>query len=171
MAVLHEQLLEQASHLIKRDPTRPRQASLRRAISAAYYAIFHCLVAAATAQLVGTTARLRLLRSVLARSFTHTGMARICQTFAGAGTPPKYLKPLLEKVIASHELRRVAKTFRDLLETREEADYAPYFSVSRTEAELLVDRSAKAIQTWERIPDDLLRRTFLLALLLGEGRR
>ncbi len=45
---LHDDLLEQAKHLANREPRRPKQASLRRAISAAYYALFHLLVDEAT---------------------------------------------------------------------------------------------------------------------------
>lgn len=42
---LHEQLLSQAEHLARKDRTpNPPQASLRRAVSAAYYALFHLLV-------------------------------------------------------------------------------------------------------------------------------
>jgi hypothetical protein len=36
-------LLEQALHLANREPKRPKQASLRRAVSTAYYALFHLL--------------------------------------------------------------------------------------------------------------------------------
>ena len=45
---LHGDLLDQASRLAVQEPRRPRQASLRRAVSAAYYALFHLLVDAAT---------------------------------------------------------------------------------------------------------------------------
>jgi hypothetical protein len=45
-------LLEQARHLLRRERRRPRQASLRRAISAAYYALFHLLIEEATGALV-----------------------------------------------------------------------------------------------------------------------
>ena len=41
-------LLEQARHLAKRGKKRPRQASLRRAVSTAYYALFHLLISEAT---------------------------------------------------------------------------------------------------------------------------
>jgi hypothetical protein len=44
MASLHDQLLAQAWLLAKKEPKRPLQASLRRAVSAAYYAVFHLLV-------------------------------------------------------------------------------------------------------------------------------
>jgi len=58
---LARDLLEQAQHLSRREPRRPRQASLRRAISAAYYAMFHLMVQEATTLLVARAE----LRSVL----------------------------------------------------------------------------------------------------------
>jgi len=42
-----DHLLEQAHHLAKRERNRPRQASLRRAVSTAYYALFHLLISEA----------------------------------------------------------------------------------------------------------------------------
>ena len=41
-------LLELAQHLAKLDSENPRQACLRRAVSTAYYALFHLLIAEAT---------------------------------------------------------------------------------------------------------------------------
>ena len=41
---LHGDLLRQARHLAAKEPRRPLQASLRRAVSAAYYSLFHLLV-------------------------------------------------------------------------------------------------------------------------------
>jgi len=39
---LAEDLLEQANHLARRERGKPKQASLRRAVSTAYYACFTC---------------------------------------------------------------------------------------------------------------------------------
>ena len=41
---LQQDLLRQARDLATKEPRRPSQASLRRAVSAAYYALFHLLV-------------------------------------------------------------------------------------------------------------------------------
>jgi hypothetical protein len=43
-----DQLLEQARHLAHRERKRPRQASLMRAVSTAYYAFFRLLISEAT---------------------------------------------------------------------------------------------------------------------------
>lgn len=39
-----DDLLEQAYHLANLDSGEPKQASLRRAVSTAYYALFHLLI-------------------------------------------------------------------------------------------------------------------------------
>jgi uncharacterized protein (UPF0332 family) len=45
----HDDLLRQALQLIHQEPRNPKQASLRRAVSTAYYALFHLLISEAVA--------------------------------------------------------------------------------------------------------------------------
>jgi hypothetical protein len=68
-----DDLLEQAYHLANREPEDPKQASLRRAVSTAYYALFHLLIEEA----VGNWGVARQ-RSILARTFEHGKMKSIC---------------------------------------------------------------------------------------------
>jgi hypothetical protein len=79
---LHHDLLEQAEHLARREKLRPKQASLRRAISSAYYALFHLLVDAAT-RFIATGSRDGLRRQ-LARNFDNAAMKSASQAFAAA---------------------------------------------------------------------------------------
>jgi hypothetical protein len=102
---LHDDLLEQADHLARRDPKRPKQASLPRAISAAYYALFHLLVREATAALVSDPK----LRQLVPRAFDHSEMKQACRPFA-AGTLPDHLKPVTAAVVPD-ELKTVAEAF------------------------------------------------------------
>ncbi len=46
-------LIKTARGLTKLSPRRPTQANLRRAVSTAYYAMFHCLASSAASLLVG----------------------------------------------------------------------------------------------------------------------
>jgi hypothetical protein len=62
-------LLEQAKHLANREKKRPRQASLRRAVSTAYYALFQLLIHEATLNW-----RRVDQRALLARFFEHGKM-------------------------------------------------------------------------------------------------
>jgi hypothetical protein len=66
-----EDLLQLAYDLAA--PTDPKQANFRRAVSTAYYALFHLLIDEA----VGKWAVERQ-RSILARTFDHAKMKGIC---------------------------------------------------------------------------------------------
>lgn len=41
---LHDELLDVARYLLRRNQSRPTQADLRRSVSTAYYALFHRLI-------------------------------------------------------------------------------------------------------------------------------
>lgn len=60
----HEDLLTHAIELVHHDP--PNQLTLRRAVSAAYYAVFHYLIAEATSNWSNIP-----LRTALARAYDH----------------------------------------------------------------------------------------------------
>ena len=64
-----EDLLEQAKHLANREKKKPRQASLRRSVSTAYYSLFQLLIREATLNW-----RRVDQRAVLARFFEHGRM-------------------------------------------------------------------------------------------------
>lgn len=69
-----QDLLEQARHLANREPKRPKQASLRRAVSTAYYVLFH-LLSMETAKNWKRPAE----RSTVARTLDHTPMVKVCK--------------------------------------------------------------------------------------------
>src|SRR5580692_11459942 len=98
----HDDLLNQAYHLARRDKKRPQQANLRRAVSTAYYALFHLLVSAAVSYW-----RVERQRSSLARSFEHGRMKNACKNFRTQDIG----------------IRFVAETFVDLQLVRHDADY------------------------------------------------
>src|SRR5580658_2617829 len=90
---LHDDLLEQARHLARREPTRPRQASLRRAVSASYDALFH-LFAAVGAKL-NAPARPDGLRAQVRRAFVHADMKSLCRQFPGRTGLSNHVQPLV----------------------------------------------------------------------------
>ena len=118
---LHGDLLEQAGRLARQEPRKPKQASLRRAVSAAYYALFHLLINEATRLFLSGVQR-EALRLRLARAFRHSAMKHVSQVFAKDQIPRKlhlggYAFPL------QPELRFVAGAFCDLQDARHDADY------------------------------------------------
>src|SRR5208282_4642032 len=89
---LANDLLEQAYHLAKREPKRPRQASLRRAVSSSYYALFHLLVSEATRNW-----KQAHQRPALGRYFEHGKMANAsnkqkgdCNKFINSSPAPAH---------------------------------------------------------------------------------
>jgi uncharacterized protein (UPF0332 family) len=77
---LHEDLLSQARWLATAEAGNLLSINLRRAISSAYYAVFHLLVAESVALLIpkspsGLTAR-------VSRSYGHAEMNKVCGAFA-----------------------------------------------------------------------------------------
>ena len=111
---LHDELLEQAQHLANRERKQPRQASLRRAVSSAYYALFHLLVFEAVSRW-----KIATQRPQLARIFEHSRMnaaserALNVKLFPFAGH---------DAAVVAH-LKKIAATFSQLYEQRQTADY------------------------------------------------
>src|ERR1035437_333253 len=87
---LANDLLEQAYHLARREPKRPRQASLTRAVSTSYFALFHLLISEATRNWKQSSQR-----AALGRHFKHGNMATAsnnqkagCNRFLTSNPPP-----------------------------------------------------------------------------------
>lgn len=166
---LSADLLQQSRSILTQEPKRPKQASLRRAVSTAYYALFHLLVEdAALAMFGGNDAT--GLRYVVRRAYDHGTMKQAARGFA-AGQPAAVWHPV--GLRPSPGLVLVAKALVELQEARHLADYDPGYRLTRGEARDLVDRAENAIATWKVIRKGangrafrLEARVFLAALLM-----
>lgn len=164
---LADQLLEQARHLATRDLAgRPRQGNLRRAVSDAYYALFHFLIDQAC-KFVAPGRDQGPLRGVLARAFDHGPMKRASTSFAAGNLPTKLL-PGLAGAPVPLDLQRIARTFGILQENRHAADYNPFQRFRRNEVLALVSQVELAVRLWPGVQDTPAGRLYLLALLVGE---
>ena len=151
-----ESLLRQARHLATRDPATLDQASLRRAVSTAYYALFHRLVRDASALLAGGDPTLELL---LARAFVHAEMKNVCALFLSRGPRPVIVASLYPTLDVPGELERVATAFVALQGARHDADYGNDRDFSSTEALGEVERSEEAFRDWCAIRPRVLPET------------
>jgi hypothetical protein len=148
-APYHRQLIDQAQALARQEHGRPRQASLRRAVSAAYYALFHWLVDASSTYLVGRGREQLRFRHALARTFSHSEMVQACRSFqAGFGGLPVHLQQLLPGRAVHPGVVDMASAFVDLQEARHGADYDMSKRLSRTDALTLVDLADRSITAW-----------------------
>ena len=66
-------LLVQAQDLTRKDRRKPKQASLRRAVSTAYYALFHLLIGETVKNWKRSSER-----NTLSRMFDHDTMKKAC---------------------------------------------------------------------------------------------
>jgi uncharacterized protein (UPF0332 family) len=114
-----DDLLQQAYDLAAKEPGEPKQASLRRAVSTAYYALFHLLIDEAVSKWA-----VERQRSRLARTFEHDGMKRKCI---------EVVKRIKDGALLPAELNTVAHNFVQLQELRHTADYDNSMQWSRAD--------------------------------------
>ena len=163
---LPRDLLAQARLLATKESSRPKQARLRRAVSAAYYALFHLLVSDAVRRLLAGSDR-EALRNCLSRAFDHAVMKRVARQFAQRGLSPK-LEPGLNGIPLQEEIVRVAAAFVDLRQHRHEADYDMGRSFTRLEVLSLINDAERAFVDWRKVRQSLQADTFLVGLLAFE---
>ena len=86
-----DHLLDQADRLVAPPAGgAPRQTDLRRAISAAYYALFHALAAEAADGLAGARHRRSPRYALIYRSVEHRSLKTLCHDVSKPSLPDKY---------------------------------------------------------------------------------
>ena len=117
-----EKLLEAAEELLDSNSGgRPRSIRLRRAVSSAYYGLFHhiCLEGAATLLPKGTQQQ----QLWIARAFGHREIKDCCSWVSGRkGNITQQVRPIVAE-LKTGPLLSVSDAFCDLQEARHRADY------------------------------------------------
>lgn len=150
---LADQLLKQALLLVFKEPKHPTEASLRRAVSTAYYAVFHLLIEDACS----SWAR-KDVRVYLARAFDHATMKR-ASGWATSRTYPNTRPQVLTK------LHFVARTFVQLQNDRHLADYSYATKWDRVKALAKVRQAEQAFINWRAIRLEHAAQRYLVSLL------
>ena len=163
---LPDDLMEQARHLVNRERRRPRQASLRRSVSAAYYALFHLLIDEA-AKLILPDVASSGPRSQVGRTFGHAEMKKVSQAFATTSPGKDEVYRLVRAAPpVPPDLVTVATAFVDLQDARHEADYNTARRYTRQEATALVESAHQAFLAWRRVRSHPVAQTYLIALVV-----
>jgi len=158
-----DELLDLARRIAALDGENPQQASLRRAISTAYYALFHLVIGEATANWSQSE-----LRPLLGRVFEHGKMKQACSRVSGVQSE---IPPFEKRLTPEDHLRAVAKTFIQAQEQRENADYDVALQWSRQDVEAQIESVADAFRSWIAIRDQPDAQEFLVLLLGPKQRR
>jgi len=166
MAVLNpDHLLDQADRLITSPGGgAPRQADLRRAISSAYYAVFHTVVTEAADILIGKKHRSSPRYALAYRSITHSSLGKLCEDVIKTPLPKKYSKYLIDDF--GLDLIALATAVVDLQEKRHLGDYDPLFRVRMSDAVLAVTTGRTALIRF-RDANRTKRRDFLTLLVFS----
>jgi hypothetical protein len=162
-----DDLLELAQDLANLHTESPHQASLRRAVSTAYYALFHLLISEATANWARPE-----LRAILGRCFDHGPMKTASETkvsqinAAFKDNPPEGA----EKTVSIH-LRTVANAFIQAQQRRNDADYNMAKEWTPVEVDTQIASVNEAFKAWNIIRDEAVAQAYLVSLLGAKERR
>lgn len=152
------ELIAVALDLLRIAERKRSDAHLRRAISAAYYAVFHCLARIAADRLVQPTGRPGYGHAWyhVYRSLQHRHARKQC---LNAAILPAY----------SMAIRRFAACFAELQEQRHQADYNPAAAFEPAEVDTSVRTAAGRIREFERATE-AEQRAFAAWVLLAARR-
>ncbi len=143
--------------------TSPTDAHLRRAVSTAYYGLFHHVLRAAAERFIGAGNHASAGYAVLYRSFDHGRMRDVCEALQRPTVPAKWVEPF-GRSAASLNLREFARAFGVLQGQRHVADYHPSVSFQRFEVNSVIDVALLALISFDRIPVE--ERSDFLALMM-----
>ena len=134
---------------------RPRQTELRRAVSAAYYALFHAL-ALSCANLLSGTDRSRPSWEQIYRGLEHGHARNQCNDQSGMTAFPV-------------DIRYFGRRFVYTQGLRQHADYLPDASYSRRWVMQLIDETETALSSFENATN-ADRRAFAIHVLMRRRR-
>jgi len=142
-----------------------RNISERRAVSAAYYALFHHINGGAAGLIAPNVSAKTNHR--IQRWFEHAEMKKVCGRFLHT----KLDQPLLDLIgnSASAELQNVARSFIKLQEARHSADYDLSYSLTTAEARQLILLAVGAMASWDQIASTPEANIFVLSLLMWKN--
>lgn len=172
VAIDPDGLIQAARHLVAHNPTagRPRNALLRRAVSSAYYALFHEISRHAAQQMLPTAPP--NAHYALARFFSHAQIGVPCAWIAQRESKeaPARLKPVVDG-LRNTSIVPIAEAFYDLRKAREDADYNHFHdAIAKSTVVATIDDAEEAIEQFRSATAD---RTAFLALIavcaLGKG--
>ncbi|MGI8397817.1 hypothetical protein ACRYWZ_15700 [Agrobacterium deltaense] len=157
---LAKDLLKTSRELVLVTKGKPRQSNLRRAVSTAYYALFHCMSCNCANSVIGKgKGHGKAAWRQSYRALQHTFAKNACDANSGKQ------RPILQKFPA--EIQDFANQFYSMQIKRHNADYDPYerFTKSAVLADIAIAESV--ITEFEKVAD-VHRRAFAALVLFQQ---
>jgi len=166
--LIPEDLIAQAAKLIRPPPKGPPlQVDLRRAISAAYYGVFHATLTAVADTLIGRVHRGSPHYTLAYRDVDHGRLKTFCEVARRSPLPPKY-QPYVPQNGFNADIQGFASAAAALQDARHEADYDPRRRFRTSDALLAVNTARAALTHWNVAPAE--QRTAFIMLLVFSPR-
>ena len=146
----HDELIQHAEFLADL-PGPPKQADMRRAVSAAYYALFHLLTTEAASNWNNVHQQARF-----ARLFDHGRMNAVSNRILQQKAPTD---PAEAAVFDT--LKKIAANFVTLQQQRHSADYDNSKNWSGTEVYEAILQAQEAMLSWGSIRNDPMAQDYL----------
>ena len=165
MATLNpDHLFEQAERLVAPPPSGPpRQVDLRRAISTAYYGVFHFCLTAAADEFVGVTQRVTARYALVYRSIDHKTLKDLCAE-ARKQTPTAKYVPYFPTGGFGLHIQALSTAVIELQEKRHLADYNPQPRFTTSDARLAISTARSAVHRFQAASVEE-RKVFLTLLV------
>lgn len=141
----------------------PRQVDLRRAISSAYYGLFHFVLRSAADEFVGVTKRTTARYVLVYRRIDHRNLREICAE-AKRATPTARFAIYTPANGFGSNIQAFATAAIELQEKRHRADYNPQPRFRTSDAQLAVRTARSAVRRFGHASS--ARRKAFLTLLL-----
>jgi hypothetical protein len=154
-----EELLDQATVLVTGKHT---QANLRRAVSAAYYSLFHLLIRDTVSHWSNPSHYPRLVRTFEHQRMKNASANMLKLLAADTRAIDPVQGPIREK------LGLVAQAVVDLQQARHMADYDIEAPLDSSDALLRVEQAIGAFYTWKEIKDADIAQDYLYSLLFKD---
>lgn len=139
------------------------QADLRRAISAAYYAIFHFVLAAAADMALGTSSPSTPGYGLVYRSIDHSRLRGLCDQLRGTKPGNVAITP----TVGFGRIADFARLTVNLYEYRILADYEPSRDFTVDETKVAISDAREAI-AWFQASAEEQQKAFLTMLLFRQ---
>ena len=165
MAILNpEHLFEQAERLVVPPLAGPpRQVDLRRAISSAYYGLFHFAVISVADEFVGISQRASSRYALVYRSIDHRTLKDLCSEARKPRPSAKYVDYFPTNGFGEN-IEAFAAAVVDLQEKRHRADYNPLPRFRTSDAKFAVGAAQNAVRRFQQASSEH-RKAFLTLLL------
>jgi len=156
---LPDELLDLADELAKPGSVASEQVRFRRAVSSAYYALFHLL----TWEASSVYSQEPEVRRNLCRTYTHTQIKEVSKRIV-KGEWPKALRSTNIRPVWSKELEKMSRSFVELQEFRHKADYDLNHIFQHAEVIALIKKARDAFMDWQMIKNTDEAKLFLQIL-------